>query len=308
MRILDGGGSTTPALPDAQRIQVCLATDGLTSTATPIGDVDAALTDPRVTAPERRAIRNELDAIARIRASVPAGSPIAVALDSIDRIVLRAHSGPAAITDGVSIPEHNPFDGMDGVRATKELLPLDVALHETTHLVQEVVSGAPIGSRGAVSMRGFDMGTNFDAKSVAEGLADARAVLELHDWTTGSGFLGRDGSITRIRDYAGPAHATGVLSTTRRTYAEVRHRDSDPHVEGGAVVQAFRHIALGTSFASARSVLDGVLADQQFASSDQAWFALTDALRAQSTRARDRGDEQLARAVDDAVEAVGLPE
>jgi hypothetical protein len=297
MLITDIGSAAPPRVPASRRIIVERSTDGTSAHSTRVGTVSEALHDPSVTKAEREAIRNTLKAIDLIRRANPAYSAVDHALEGVDRIVLGVVRSPAADDGRVLVPPVNPMTGLKGASTSKTLLPLDVAVHEIAHLVQESVSGVSIGGRGGRETRGMGGSTNFDAVSVAEGLADAAAAIETGRWRSGDEFFTATSGIHTVRDYAAPKDTPGVLSELRTHMSNIRHRDADPHVEGGLVGHVFHDIAVTTSSAQARTAVWGVMNDPAFAASNQGWFDVRDALVRQADAAQDRHDDRLHDAI-----------
>ena len=307
MLINDGAGTARAAAPDRERIHVEISTNGTSVATSVVGSAAEALRSSTLTKQERVAVRNVLAGIDRLRDDAATGSPIADALDGIDRIVLRVDRAPAAGEGHVLVPPDNPMRLAPGAKTSDVLMPMDVVLHELIHNVQEQVSGVRIGSRGGREERGLGGVQNLDAMSVAEGLADAGAAIELETWRSGDAYFAKGSKLQTVRDYDRPDGGPGVLSTLRTNYNSLRRRDADPHVEGGLAGELFQDIATDTSYAQAGVVLRGVLEDEAFRASNQGWFELRDALQVQASLAHARRDDALAEAIGAALDEAGFP-
>jgi hypothetical protein len=268
----------------AQSIQVYLHDGG---TDTLVGSADAALLDPRLSAGDRAAVRNTIDALGSLRSRFRY-----TGLDDSEhavKLVLHADKGPAAGSGKIYVPAENPFTPMPEVHPRAGVLfPKDAARHELIHLVQVRIAGHPIGPPPEERGRGADVISPIQAKGVGEGLADAFSLLESRTWLTGARFLRQaPGQPTRVvRDYEDPDSASSVLHV-RATYDKhaVSELDVDPHVQGGVVVMFAKDLEQAVGWNLAQDVMWSVLNDPTFARGRQTWSDLADALERQAVAA-----------------------
>jgi len=245
--------------------------------------------------------------MAEIRSQVASGSAIDQAITGVEGITLRVDASPAANQGRVLVPPTNPFVTLKGSDANPNVLfPRDVAVHELTHLVQEGVSGAGIGTRGGREQRGMGGATNFNAVSVGEGLADSESMLTTKSTASGGEYLGPKGIYKSVRDFAHPSGDRHVFQKVSTNYNEVNHNAGDPHEYGGVVAEIFLEVSKKSSNAQALVALHGVFEDPAFAASNQGWLELRDSLKLQADAARDRADPVLAAAIETSLNDHGL--
>jgi hypothetical protein len=266
----------TPAL---QSIQVFFGDPDLDSDSQSIGTAAAAIADPRLSAGERRAVRNVVDAVEAIHTRFGyAGFDDA---EGSVALVLRYHKGPESSYDyKLRLPTDNPFAAVPGASARRGvLLPRSAAYHELVHMLQTQVTGHESGRSGEERGAGADVVTPAQAKGVREGLADAFTALERQSWRSGAAYLTQDGGdLEVVRDFAQPASSHALMQVDDRyVHAAFADPARDPHATGGLVVVTARELQQRIGWSATQDVLWRVLHDPAFGRSDQAWDDLADA-------------------------------
>lgn len=162
-----------PAAPANSGVLVKMETIG--GVVATIGDARAAMRDHRLTKGERAAVRAALQAVQYLNRRFgrngfdDAGTAVTLLLRSNE----ASMEGPFATPGTISVGDGNPFRDQL-TKAGDRILPRDVALHELAHVVQF-----------------HELGPAFEQlhPALAEGIADAMAMLATRDWSVGEGYF-----------------------------------------------------------------------------------------------------------------------
>lgn len=222
---------------------VTVAMQDADGAVTVLGDARTLLNSRTLTQGERYGVRNMVQAFDRMQREFPG----LVAAGNGVMLLLRSNTaqarGPFATSTVVSVPSKNPLRRGDGT-----VLPLDVALHELMHVVQMRVS-IPHGSQ---RLHG----------GLAEGIADAQAMLATRDWRVGEGYFGSakgSGARVAIRDARGGAR---MLNPIVSDYRKVAEGNVEAHRAGGVVSRTFYEVAKRLGAERAQQLLTYLVTDR----------------------------------------------
>jgi hypothetical protein len=240
-----------------------------------LGRADVALRDARLTAGDRAAIVDMVRAV-QLLGRTFGGAARAGIDDAQDAVTLTlrdpeaTEGGPWTSENGIAVGATNALAGRTAAPARRGvLLPVDVALHELTHLLQFRRMPANAKPSGAL----------------LEGLADSVALLVTGDSLLGEGyFANARNDVLRgaVRDLDPDARRNvniDVVGPTLTTYAQATRRGVDEHDGGGVVSTIFLHLAQQCGRDAAERIVWAVIEDADAWKGGGTWRQFNDALR-----------------------------
>jgi hypothetical protein len=284
-----------PAPLDAARVRVVIA--DAAGRERVVGSGADALQRRDLTAAERAAVRATIDAVALLRTRFgragfdDAGHAVTLVLRSSD----ADQRGPYAMDGVITAGSRNPM-AEGGMRGRGDrILPLDVAIHELMHVVQF----AELGSDGARLH-----------PALAEGVADAMAMLVTRDWSIGEGYFRRPGEVARetIRQVGPAADGVAKLGEPVVTdYRQVRAGRVEEHAAGAVISRTFHELQRRVGWQRAEDLLWAVVTDRSAWKGGGSWRQITQSMLRQSARLWG-SDAALQAAVGAAMRATNLHE
>lgn len=291
-----------PYLPAAQAVRVdIVASDG---TVTPIGTAAASTADKRLSAGDRQAVANVVDAVAYTQRRF--GYHGFDDAQNAVHVYLHAEQGPAQLRGHISVPAANVFGQVDPNGHVNEnvLLPRDAAQHELGHFLQEHITGKEIV--GNVTPDGNPNRPDITMLSVAEGIADSFNCLAMRSWTTGAEFFTKHSKYDAVRDYDHNSSPRTFMPVADDYHKVHRTGPADAHIAGGPIVLTMRGVQQKVGWIQAEDVMWNVMNDPDFASSSQTWGAVSRALKKQADNADFLGNHALASAIRTSMAATSL--